>query len=76
MAAGVATTAQLLGSGTTDGQPGALAAAGAAVKAAPDAAREFDQTVVLPTVKDFAEGVVTVAKDAQQQVGTGKQAMA
>jgi len=66
----VSTTAQLLGTGAAGtGQPGVLAAAGAAVKAAPDAAKEFDRTVVLPAVKEFAQGVVLVAKDAQQQVG-------
>lgn len=64
----MATTAQLLGSGGPNGQPGALSAAAAAVKAAPEAAKEFDSAVVLPAVKDFAEGVVTVAKDAQDQV--------
>lgn len=68
----MSTTAQLLGTGAAgSGQPGVLAAAGAAVKAAPDAAKEFDRTVVLPAVKEFAQGVVLVAKDAQQQVGGG-----
>lgn len=47
---------------------GALAAAGAAVKAAPAAAKEFDREVLLPAVKGFAEGVAAVAEDAQQQV--------
>jgi hypothetical protein len=64
----VATTAELLGSGGPDGQPGALSAAAAAVKAAPEAVQEFDASVVLPAVKDLAEGLVTVAKDAHEQV--------
>lgn len=58
----------MLGTGTP-GQPGTLAAAAAAVHAAPQAVQEFDREVVLPAVKDFVEGVVTVAKDAQVQVG-------
>lgn len=70
LAAGVARTSSLLGTGTPS-QPGTLAAAAGAVHAAPQAVQEFDQQVVLPVVKDFAEGVVTVAKDAQVQVGVG-----
>jgi hypothetical protein len=64
----VALTSSLLGTGTAD-QPGTLAAAAGAVAAAPQAVQEFDSQVVLPAVKEFAEGVVTVAKDAQVQVG-------
>lgn len=67
LAAGVGTTAALLGTGVGD-QPGTLSAAAAAVKAAPEAAAEFDREVLLPTVKEFAEGVVAVAQDAQEQV--------
>jgi hypothetical protein len=67
LAQGVATTATLLGTGTPN-QPGTLSAAAGAVRAAPEAAHELSQQVVLPAVKDFAEGVVTVAKDAQVQV--------
>jgi hypothetical protein len=68
LAAGLQATAQALGAGGPDGSVGALAAAGAAVKAAPAAAKEFDRSVLLPVVQKFAHGVATVAKDATQHV--------
>lgn len=66
-------TTQQLGAGPrgdegSPQQPGALAAAAGAVKAAPAAVRELDAQLLLPAVRAFADGVAAVTSDTTEQV--------
>lgn len=64
---GVITTTRLLGEGTGQ-SPGLLAIAADTARVAPEAVKEYDETVLMPAVKGMAADVVELAKGAESQV--------